>query len=332
MTPLSDPVQRLMDRYRALVIQGEKDIDPGKILRGKCRHCRRCRGRGCPDVLALRPAFEKAIRIEQFLWAYMTGLAELAREGRAPDLAWLRRLASRLGTTDLLDACLNAAASQEVRVRLLLPRAAAGDDDARNELMMQTFLWLRPQVSARLHGGAFDTLVGRVSSGELMGRWNERFLDTLAQFDPAAYPDSLVVGRFLDFAGCQQRDVFREALRGASRSPATTLDRRGSAPQLTDPALRPDERLLEKERQQHLPAVAQSVTRAVEQLPTPHRTVVQLIDFEGKDPGAVAARLGLTPESLKGYLAHARKLLKELVGIPADPNTRRPTADEETWP
>jgi hypothetical protein len=282
--PPSDSIQRLLDQYRNLVMQGEKHIDPRKILQAKCRSCQRCGGRGCPDRMALLTQFEQSIRVEHFVWGYLTGLAELARERRTPDLSWLLDLAAEHGVTDILDDCLNAAAAQQVRVRLLLSRTDA-HEDARDELMVRTFLWFRPRIVARL-GVADDTLEGRASSGDLMALWHRTFLARLRAFPSADCPEELLVGCFLNFIGRPRPIVDRE-----TSPPASSRSSSANVP-------------------------ARSVTEAVGLLPEPHRSVARMLDFEGDSAEATAARLGLTVDSVPSLHRTARRLLRDLVGTP----------------
>lgn len=332
----TDSLKRLIENYRLKVIMGEKHIDPASMVRDRCKYHKGCRGTECPEFLKHLPPFEKWIRVDRFVGEYMTGIADLAADGRSPDFDWSNELAIKKGMLDILEDCVNAGAEQEVRFRKLIPMAIAetaafdADDQkakftpARDELLLDTYRWLRPRVSSQLAGGNQGTLKGRVFSDSIMGSWTVKFLEGLSRFNQNGrvrrvkredktelvvepFPSEQLVGNFLNFMGAQGQYTILEKRRRVLRHAAASVDG-----DVEDESMQRDEQVELKEWQQH---VFTSVTDAILAMPEPHRSVFQLMDIEGKSMAEAADILGKTVNSLKNLRRSGKAMLQELIPI-----------------
>lgn len=340
---ITESLKRLIESYRLKVMNGEKHIDPVSMVRDRCKYCKRCRGAGCKEVMMDLPEFEKWLRIDRFVGEYMSGIADLAANGRSPDVDWSNELAIKKGMLDLLDDCVNAGAEQEVRFQKLIPVAIAemaafdAEDQktkftpARDELLLDTYRWLRPRVSSQLAGGNQGSLKGRVFSDSIMGRWTVKFLEGLSRFNQNGrvrrvkwgdttelveepFPSEQLVGNFLNFMGAQGQYTIFERRADVLRYAKVSAYGSESASEIEDDCEQPD-------AVAHRNFVATSLALAVEALPEPHRTVVRMMDFEGKSEKEVAAHIWPEADpaskvgSVKGYHARAKKMLKSLITI-----------------
>jgi hypothetical protein len=344
----TNSLQWLIDNYRQKVIMGEKHVDPESMVRDRCKLCGKCKraGRkgmtlGCPDVMKDLAPFQKWIRVDRFVGEYMSGIAGLAADGRAPDVDWSNDLAIAKGMLDILDDCVNAAAEQEVRLRKLIPKAiaeaAANDSDAeeatptpaRDELLLDIYRWLRPQVSRQLAGGNQRTLEGKVFSSSIMGWWTVKFLNGLARFNPRfqvrrvnvdgatkliekPFPPEQMVGNFLNFLSAQKGYTFKERRNYVLQHSAVSVQGEDGSIEIEDDELQPDMRVALEEWRQHAHT---SITDAVRVLPEPHRSVFQLMDIQGKSMAEAAELLGKTKDSLKHIHPAAIRMVRKLVPI-----------------
>jgi hypothetical protein len=337
----TDSLQRLIESYRLKVVVGEKHIDPASMVRDRCKYCKRCRGAGCKEVMQDLPAFEKWLRVDRFVGEYMSGVADLAGDGRSPDVDWSNDLAIAKGMLDIIDDCVNAAAEEEVRLRKLIPAAiaetAAHDraaeqavpTPARDKLLVDTYRWLRPQLSEQLNGSNWQTLAGKVYSSSIMGWWTVKFLEGLGRFNQRCrvrrvkqgdatevieepFAPEQLVGNFLNFMGARKHHALRESVARVRRHAAASVHGEEGAFEIEDGSVQPDEQVALEERRQH---VITSVTDAVRVLPEPHRSVFRLMDIEGRSMADAAEILGKTKNSLKHIHPAAVRMVRELVPI-----------------
>jgi RNA polymerase sigma factor (sigma-70 family) len=159
-----------------------------------------------------------------------------------------------------------------------------------------------------------------------MGRWADRFLKSVGNFNMTMrpiftnqdgqrivraqpFPPEQLVGNFLNFARARMQHVLLEAVRSIRNDDRrftgldANLEFEEGGPTPSDIAADEESRAI----------AITSVTQALRVTPEPHRTVVQMIYFEGKSLKEVADRLDRTIDSVKHLHATAKKLVKQLI-------------------
>jgi RNA polymerase sigma factor (sigma-70 family) len=306
MATLADDVDDLMARYHDRIIEGQYNPDPEGIVRD---HIQR-RGLESKCAKVLLPPFRRSIRVDRFVQAYMLNLARLAyaqrdrpRNPMSVSSDSIENLAEKCGARDIIPECVNAARLWTERLCCLIRLAAGGDKASRDELVAVTFRWLRPHMSQIL---SEDVRRSIGSTGDLMGDWAVLVLKGFKRFLPNDYSEAGLAGHFLSFVVAREWFAKKARDRQAQKQmPHWPFPEQDS---LSPPDEQPtaEEVVLRRER-------CRSVTRAVEQLREPYRTVIRLIDFDGRRVSEVAEFLEVTEGAVKGYHRRAKQAVKELL-------------------